>query len=719
MEDTITKFTPEPVFVSNENFLQAVFNTDAKRAHVTGFKEDPTTLDQKGLRSCWAGGEAQSELPYHTTFNTFFTISVFHPDPISGRSRRRKVQFDQCYCIVLDDVGLRGLQGTSAKVEADRVKLKPSWALETSPGNWQIGYIVRGTDGIHGDTRGGKVNALLDALVANGLVTDGKDPGMKGVTRYVRLPVGKNTKAKYGTAGHNHVMGSWKPDRCYSLEDIADAYDVRAEFDMAADDLNAPVAGNFDADNDWLADVLIRTGHVHSYDEQKKLWHVTCPFIEEHTGRSDTGTAYLGTGRWTCHHGHCIDRDHQEFTDKVRADNPDLWKEKVREDFEPVEGEGTKAPSSVRAEMADIFGEEQVQRAEDQKKLGPFQSKMAGSQVQYDDLKNWNPLVSVPCILKGLVPEVGMGVVYGASGIGKSFVMMDWMLKVAAGQDWNGHRNKARDGVWVYISSEGGSVELKKRLFGWQKEYGDIPKNVHFYATSFGWGTDKTEAENFVRWCKLLGSPVRGVVIDTLNRNMAGDENSTVDMTGFVDCSETVWRGLGCMVAVVHHEGKDADRGARGSSVLKGAAEFEWRVFRDDDRRRGGVAIDKNRHGEDGMVYGFELGLVSFGKDADGDEVGTLVVRAGMAPTGRGAKVRKGARTLMQAYDVLAQGNGWVKTEEMIAEAADLHEAETGKRLNPRTFRRDVKEQLVEQHGWTVMDDAILSPNWEPDDTKS
>lgn len=718
-DGTVVNIDASTPKISNSDFLAEVFPGCDRHVHVCGFREDPTSLDGLGLRGLWAGGEAQYELPFHPDANTFFTISTFHPDPVTGRSRRRKVQFDRTWVIVLDDVGLRGLTGTSAKVPADKIKLKPSYAIETSPGNWQLGYILDG-----GDTRGGKVNALLDALVANGLVSDGSDPGMKGVTRYVRLPVGKNTKAKYGSQGHTHVLGSWRPERKYTLEEIADAYGVRAQLDAAPDELNAPVAGNFDPDNDWLAEVLIDAGVVQGFDDQKKLWHVTCPFIEEHSNREDTGTAYLGEGRWTCHHGHCLERDHNEFTDKVRDLFPDQWKKVTRRGME-ILGDQAVAPSTKRQEMVDIFGEAVVERAEEQKALGPFQKKMAGGWVDTGKLGSWDPLTQVPAVLKGLVPKMGLGVVYGASGIGKSFVMLDWMLKVASGQDWHGHRNKAEKGDWIYISSEGGPDELRRRLKGWADANtgGVVPANVGFYAVSLGWGKEGVEdAKKFIRWCRMRGSPVRGVIIDTLNRNMGGgDENDTASMTAFVDCCEMVWRGLGCVVPVVHHEGKDAEKGARGSSVLKGAAEFEWRVFRDRGSMVGGISIEKNRHGPDGMVYGFGLDVWSFGVDADGDEVTTLVVRGARAPIGGGMVTRKYSMSVVQAYEVLVSGsnNGWVNLDQLCADAADLYQDEHGgARVRPGEFRREISKHLVPKQGWEVLGDAVRAPDGNQDVTE-
>lgn len=706
-----------PKQISNTEFLRAVFQGDWRRAHVCGFREDPTTLDSLGLRGFWAGGEAQHMLPFPVDANTFFTISTFHPDPISGWSRRRKVQFDRSYVIVIDDVGLRGLDGTSAKVPVDKVKLPPSYAIETSPGNWQLGYILDG-----GDSRGGKVVALLDAMVAQGLVSDGSDPGMKGVTRYVRLPVGRNTKAKYGSAGHVHVLGSWRPERTYTLEQIADAYGCRKELDAAEDALNAPVAGSFDPGQDQIAEVLVNAGQVQSFDEAKKLWQVTCPFVEDHTGRADSGTAYLGEGRWCCHHGHCEQRDHWEFTDKLRALFPDEWAAVTRAGLE-LDGEASVSPSR---EVEDIFGVENVERFQEikadvveKKAMGPFQKRMDAGRVDVRDVAGWSVGTDIPAVLKGLIPRVGMGVLYGASGIGKSFVAMDLVLRLAAGQDWNGHRNKAEDGVWVYISSEGGRDELMRRLRGWQDEHGALPGNVAFHAVSMSWGTGEAGEEdvrNFLKWCRLLGSPVRGVVIDTLNRNMLGDENSTADMTGFVNSVDKIWRALGCVVPVVHHEGKDAAKGARGSSVLKGAAEFEWRIFRDQGSMRGGVFVEKNRHGQDGMTFGFELKVVDLGADSDGDPVTTLVVQDAKPPANTAPLTRKYSKCIVQAYETMG-ASGWVDMEALAKEAQDIFSAEyPGDRVpSPSAFKREMREYLAQKHGWDVLDDAICPPHGEQD----
>ena len=74
-----------------------------------------------------------------------------------------------------------------------------------------------------------RVDNLLDGLVSQGLAPDGTDPGMKGVTRYVRLPEGYNTKANNVDVNGNPFkcqMVEWEPCRKVSMEQLADAFDI-------------------------------------------------------------------------------------------------------------------------------------------------------------------------------------------------------------------------------------------------------------------------------------------------------------------------------------------------------------------------------------------------------------------------------------------------------------------------------------------------------------
>jgi RecA-family ATPase len=98
------------------------------------------------------------------------------------------------------------------------------------------------------------------------------------------------------------------------------------------------------------------------------------------------------------------------------------------------------------------------------------------------------------------------------------------------------------------------------------------------------------------------GQPVRLIVIDTLARVMgAGDENSTQAMNTVLNSAKRIQRETGAAVLIVHHEGKDASRGSRGSSALPAAIDVAFGMVKDAMR------IDLMRDGEEGTTFPFSL----------------------------------------------------------------------------------------------------------------
>lgn len=71
-------------------------------------------------------------------------------------------------------------------------------------------------------------------------------------------------------------------------------------------------------------------------------------------------------------------------------------------------------------------------------------------------------------------------------------------------------------------------------------------------------------------------SELRLIIIDTLARNFgAGNENSTEDMTHFVNNLDRLRNEFNVTILVVHHTGHGSPDRGRGSSVLKAAVDTE------------------------------------------------------------------------------------------------------------------------------------------------
>ena len=72
-------------------------------------------------------------------------------------------------------------------------------------------------------------------------------------------------------------------------------------------------------------------------------------------------------------------------------------------------------------------------------------------------------------LIKKWIQADGLAMVFGDSGAGKTFVVLDWVLRMAAGMEsWAGLR--VRPGGVIYLAGEG-HHGLKARIAGWKKYY--------------------------------------------------------------------------------------------------------------------------------------------------------------------------------------------------------------------------------------------------------
>jgi hypothetical protein len=295
--------------LTNAEFLRTVFGDDAPSAHVTGFIEDPTSSNMD--RKLWMGGPAERRLEWCLpSRNNYFTVSVFNKDD-EGVARRRKALFRAMPLVVVDDVGPKVKPGIALELLGE-----PSYRLETSPDNEQWGYIL--TTPI---TDRYAAEVIVDEMIRRGLTADGTDPGMRGVTRYVRLPVGTNTKAKYGNTGFAHTLHEWRPELRHDPVAMArrmgfDLLAAAAARRRAAEVMLEGLKGS--RGEDALLAALELLGLVKPGGERGEKVEITCPFVAGHTGGVDNGAAYMtGGGGISCHHGHCRDRKRGDYVKRI------------------------------------------------------------------------------------------------------------------------------------------------------------------------------------------------------------------------------------------------------------------------------------------------------------------------------------------------------------------------------------------------------------------
>lgn len=224
--------------------------------------------------------------------------------------------------------------------------------------------------------------------------------------------------------------------------------------------------------------------------------------------------------------------------------------------------------------------------------------------------------------IRGVLPEQGLASVYGASGSGKTFLVMDMVLALSAGRDWFGHR-VARPLPVTYAALEG-EAGISSRVKAHKERYGDSVAAVHYLLQSFNL-LNAVDVGALAESIVSVGGAGGVVVLDTLNRAAPGaDENDSRNMGQIIAAAKDLQTLVGGLVLLVHHTGKDASKGLRGHSSLHAALDAAIEVIREGDRRSW--RIGKVKDGADGMLCDFRLDVVEVGIDEEGEPITSCVV---------------------------------------------------------------------------------------------
>ncbi len=256
-----------------------------------------------------------------------------------------------------------------------------------------------------------------------------------------------------------------------------------------------------------------------------------------------------------------------------------------------------------------------------------FENDPIAQAIEQSSIKiyHWSELQKLPkrqYLIKGLLDKGSMSDLFGPSNSGKTFVALDIALHIALGWPWSGL--KTRQGKVVYIAGEGG-IGVQERLEAFKlhhalEEYPDfylIPKNIALRG-------EDARPFDLIDAIKQIGG-VELLVIDTLARAMAGgNENASEDMGELIQNCDHIRHETGAHVMVIHHTGKDIERGARGHSSLKAAIDTELSV----SQSNGVITVynSKQRDGKKDSCWKFKLKSYEVGTDEDGDPITSCVL---------------------------------------------------------------------------------------------
>jgi hypothetical protein len=259
-------------------------------------------------------------------------------------------------------------------------------------------------------------------------------------------------------------------------------------------------------------------------------------------------------------------------------------------------------------------------------------------------------LPPVAWVVRNVLPRSGVAAMYGAPGSGKTFLALDLAATLAEGLElWFGR--PVRRAPVVYVALEGGAG-LAARCTARKLHSGrPLPDDLYFVVRQdFNFDRPADVEDLLAAVCERLADTAEPpvIVIDTLARAAVGlEENSATDMGKVVDAAYRLANETGGLVLLIHHPGKSADGGLRGSSTLLGAMDAVVKV----EPTPGGArwVLEKSKDGPLGEEGSFRLVQVEVGEDDQGDPVTSAVVVQSAVPAKASAELTPAQRLARNA----------------------------------------------------------------------
>jgi AAA domain len=208
-------------------------------------------------------------------------------------------------------------------------------------------------------------------------------------------------------------------------------------------------------------------------------------------------------------------------------------------------------------------------------------------------------------LVRGLVPQTGIGALFGPTGTWKSFVALHMVLCVVFGLGFLGYPVD-RKGWCFYLLGEGQAGarrRLRSAMSVLPVEGRDAaPRKLAYGLVPFALDDDEAVGELIAACRAQAGAePAALVVLDAAADFYppGASENSQGDMEPVIRAAKRISRELGCFVLLVAHTGYEPGH-VRGTSRFGQAWDFEAEVSRHEGRELCGW-LDVTKTKEDGL----------------------------------------------------------------------------------------------------------------------
>lgn len=281
-----------------------------------------------------------------------------------------------------------------------------------------------------------------------------------------------------------------------------------------------------------------------------------------------------------------------------------------------------------------------------------------------------DPIVFVrPELIRETAPTNCVGFLGGQSGAMKTFMSVHLSMCIITGREFAGRKIEKPGGV-AFVAAEG-KASIAGRLKAARRQFGIDPESQIPFVTitdfepldrdSAFTGLETRLSEIAGVYHDKFGVPLVATFIDTVQAaGMIGvdQENDPATWSKLFQRLRGIAERVGVTIFLIHHYGKAASAGLRGSSDARASADFVLaltcernEVTGESDNRF--LALTKNRDGYEGPIGAVAFETVEIARRDDGSPVTTLTVSVNterrLVDTGKAGRESRALSTFRSA----------------------------------------------------------------------
>jgi len=178
-------------------------------------------------------------------------------------------------------------------------------------------------------------------------------------------------------------------------------------------------------------------------------------------------------------------------------------------------------------------------------------------------------------LVEDMIQAGSLTMFYGAGGSKKTYSALHLGICVASGKPWLGHKT-IQSSVLV-IDEDNGERHTADRIEEIARGLNVDKTTPIQYISLTGYKLDKKEDVSEITQL-IEHTSAKFVIFDVLAMLMEGDENSKQDTQPIFTALRKLADTRGISVLIIHHSGKTASAGPRGSSAISGAVDLEIKI---------------------------------------------------------------------------------------------------------------------------------------------